>query len=350
MRDEQMYKQEIAKRLDKILPPSDIPALGEVYHGKVRDVYVQDEHIIMVATDNLSTFDHVMETLIPYKGIVLNMFAKRAFDQVKDILPSAMVDSPDPSVVVQKKLTNVWIEWVVRGYMWWRIAVAYETWERNFCGIELWDGLWSYEKLPTPLFTPTTKYEASDRNLTPEDVEALVGKEMADLVQQKAIALYARGAAVAKEKWFILIDTKYEFWTDEKGELYLIDEMHTPDSSRYCTVQEWEAKFPCIQQEMNTGKRENVSQLLSAKPELKLKEYSKQYIRDVVAQWWVTYKDGKIVADKFPKLTDEQIIEMVYRYVSTYEDLTWEVFDFSVLDEDPKERLMRNLKEWGYIT
>jgi phosphoribosylaminoimidazole-succinocarboxamide synthase len=107
MRDEQLYKQEIAKRLDKVLLTSDIPALGEVYHGKVRDVYVQDEKIIMIATDNLSTFDHVMETLIPYKGIILNMFAKRSFEQVKDILPSAMLDSPDPNVVVQKKLTNV---------------------------------------------------------------------------------------------------------------------------------------------------------------------------------------------------------------------------------------------------
>ena len=252
MRDEYGYKQQISKHLDMTLAPSDIAELGEVHHGKVRDVYFKDNTVIMVASDNLSTFDYVMEDLIPYKGIILNKFADWAFESVKDILPSAMIASPDPNVVIQKKLKNIGLEAVVRGYMRGRIAVAYEKGERDFCGLRLPEGLLSYEQLETPLFTPTTKYEKSDRNLTPADVEGILGKDLARVIQGKALALYMRGAELARTKGFILIDTKYEFGTDENNELYLIDEMHTPDSSRYCTVEEWETKFPVIQQEMST--------------------------------------------------------------------------------------------------
>lgn len=349
MRNEQAYKEEIKKRLDKTLAPGHITELGEVYHGKVRDVYMKDDKVIMVATDNLSTFDHVMENLIPYKWIVLNMFAHWAFESVKDIIPSAMLGSPDPNVVIQKKLKNVGVEGVVRWYVWWRIAVAYEKGERDFCWYTLPEWLIAYEQLEQPLFTPTTKYEKSDRNLTQADVEELVGKDMADLVREKALALYKRWAELAKKQWFVLIDTKYEFGLDENNVLHLIDEMHTPDSSRYCTVEEWNTKFPLIQQAMNDGHYANVSELITAHPHLKIKEYSKQFVRDVVAQWGVVYKDGKIVAEQFPVLTDEQVIEVVYRYVSTYEDVTWETFDFSILDEVPQERLMKNLREAGLI-
>merc|ERR1719174_519882 len=151
-------------------------------------------------------------------------------------------------------MKNLNVEFIVRGYVWGSMAGAYEKGDRNFCGLSLPNGLRRYQKLDTPLFTPTTKAEVGhDENMTMDEVEQLVGKEMAATAKDAALRLYQRGAELMRQRGLILIDTKYEFGLDEQGALHIIDEVNTPDSSRLCTVEEWETKYPKIEAEMKSG-------------------------------------------------------------------------------------------------
>merc|ERR1719222_75363 len=313
--------------------------------GKVRSIYFSGENVVMVTNDRVSAFDFILPNLIPFKGQVLNMISEWAFGQTKDIVPNALVENVDSSVVVQKKMKNLNVELIVRGYLWGSMAAAYEKGDRTFCGLKVPDGLNRFQKFQTPLFTPTTKAEVGhDENMTMDEVEKLLGKEVAAKAKDYAMKLYQRGSELMAKRGLILIDTKYEFGLDENGVLHVIDEVNTPDSSRLCTVEEWETKYPKIAAEMATGKHKNVTELLKAKPELKLKEFSKQYVRDALLEMGFDPAKDKAV----PKLAEAQVVECAYRYISIYEQITGSRFEFPAKME-PAKRVILNLQRAGML-
>lgn len=344
---EWQYKNLIKENLNTVLGEGVIPELGAVKKGKVRDIYFSGDNVIMVASDRVSAFDYTIPNLIPFKGAVLNKITKFAFDNTKDIVQNAVVgDDVDPNVVVQKALKNCGVECIVRGYLWGSMAASYEKGERSFCGLAIPDGLNRFQKFDTPLFTPTTKAEAGahDENMTMDEVKALVGDAMAEKLKDLSLKLYARGAELAAKQGLMFIDTKYEFGTDEKGELYVIDEINTPDSSRLCDIAEWTEKYPKIAAEMASGGYKNVTEVMAKKPEFKIKEYSKQYVRDLLLE--AGFKPGKTV----PTLTEEQVIESSFRYISVYERLTGEKWQFESNVMPAPQRVMANLQRCGLAT
>lgn len=345
---EKLYKDVIRKNLHNVLESGYIPELGNYKKGKVRDVHFAGEKIgspiVMVASDRVSAFDHILKEAVPYKGKVLNLLTKWAFDKTSDIIPNALVDQPSDNVLVQKMYKNVGFEFVVRGFVWGSLAKGYEKGEREICGLKLPEDLLRYEKLKEPLFTPTTKYDEHDENVTFATLEEELGKALAKEVRETALKLFARGSELAERNGFVFIDTKYEFGLDEKGNLYLIDEANTPDSSRYCTKNEYE-KFGKIQTEMKTGKYRNVSELISKQPVLKIAEQSKQFVRDVLTESGFTYGAS---GDNIPSLTEDQLIETSYRYITLYENLSGETFDFGD-DATINQKLVSSLLNNGYI-
>jgi len=342
---EQAAKAKIREYLDLTLPECYIPELGEQKQGKVRSIYFSGKNVVMVTNDRVSAFDYILPNLIPFKGQVLNMISEWAFGQTKDIVPNALVENVDENVVVQKKMKNLNVELIVRGYLWGSMAAAYEKGDREFCGLKVPDGLIRFQKFDPPLFTPTTKAEVGhDENMTMEEVEKLVGKDLANRAKDIAMKLYQRGSELMRKRGLILIDTKYEFGVDEKGVLHVIDEVNTPDSSRMCTVEEWETKYPKIAAEMKTGKFKNVTELMKAKPELKLKEFSKQYVRDALLEMGFDPTKDKSA----PKLSDDQVVECAYRYIRIYEQITGNVFQFPA-KMAPAKRIIMNLQRNGML-
>lgn len=339
-------KARIREHLQQTLPECFIPELGEGKKGKVRDIYFSGENVVMVTNDRVSAFDFILPNLIPFKGQVLNMISEYTMDATKDVIPNALVGNFDPSVVVQKKMTNLNVEFIVRGYLWGSMAAAYEKGDRTFCGLSVPDGLNRFQKFDVPLFTPTTKAEVGhDENMTMEEVEALVGKEMAHTAKDAALKLFARGQEVMANRGLILIDTKYEFGLDENGTLHVIDEVNTPDSSRLCDISEWETKYPQVASEMGTGKYKTVSDLLKEKPSLKMKEFSKQYVRDALLD--MGFDPAKHTSA--PQLTEDQVVECAYRYISIYQRMTDQTFVFPETKLDPAKRILINLQLKGVI-
>jgi len=338
-------KAKIREYLDLTLPECFVPELGEQKNGKVRTIYFSGENVVMVTNDRESAFDYILPNLIPFKGQVLNMISEWAFSQTSDIVPNALIQNVDSSVVVQKKMKNLNVELIVRGYLWGSMAAAYEKGDRTFCGLSVADGLNRFQKFDEPLFTPTTKAEVGhDENMTMAEVEKLIGKDVANKAKDIALKLYQRGSELMRKRGLILIDTKYEFGLDENGKLHVIDEVNTPDSSRLCTVEEWESKYPKIASEMGTGKYKNVTELLKAKPELKLKEFSKQYVRDALLEMGFDPTKDK----EAPKLSDDQVVECAYRYISIYEQITGKSFEFPAKME-PAKRIIMNLQRAGML-
>lgn len=343
--NEVAVKAKIREYLNLTMPECMIPELGEQKKGKVRDIYFHGENVVMVTNDRVSAFDYILPNLIPFKGQILNMISEWAFEQTKDIVPNALVSNVDESVVVQKKMKNLNVEFIIRGYLWGSMAAAYEKGDREFCGIKVPDGLNRFQKFDPPLYTPTTKAEVGhDENMTEAEVEKLIGKEMAQKAKDIAMKLYQRGAELANKRGLILIDTKYEFGVDENGVLHVIDEVNTPDSSRLCTVSEWETKYPKIEAEMKTGKYKDVSALLKAQPALKPTEFSKQYVRDALLEMGFNPEKDKSA----PKLSDDQVVECAYRYISIYEQITGNTFAFPS-KMDPAKRVVMNLQRAGII-
>jgi phosphoribosylaminoimidazole-succinocarboxamide synthase len=344
---EKIYKDRIRKNLANVLESGFVPELGRHKKGKVRDVHFASEKegspIIMVASDRVSAFDHQIAEPIPYKGRVLNLFAKWSFDNSADIIPNALIESPHPNVVIQKRYEVVGFEFVVRGYVWGSMAGAYEKGEREFCGIKMPEGLLRYQKLPEPILTPATKFGVTDENVSFEYVEKEIGIELAGRLRDAAIKLFKRAGEMVDKRGFVFLDTKYEFGKDTKGNIYLIDEANTPDSSRYCTKEEYR-KFEAVKKEMASGKYKNVSELLNKKPELKIEELSKQFVRDVLVESGFSYgSQGEV-----PHLSPDQVVETAYRYISLYENVTGETFDFGT-DTDVRQGLISSLTNSGYL-
>jgi phosphoribosylaminoimidazole-succinocarboxamide synthase len=220
------------------LRSTDFPELGERLEGKVRDIYLQRDCVVLVATDRHSSFDRII-AYVPGKGEVLNRLSAFWFEKTGDIIPNHVLAVPDPNVTVGKRCTPLPIEAVMRGYLsgvtgtslWTR----YEKGERDFGGFRLPDGMRKNEKLREPVFTPSTKDKEHDRNVTPREIveTGLLSRDLLDRVEDAARRLFARGQDLARARGLILVDTKYEFGLDAEGALTLIDEVHTPDSSRY---------------------------------------------------------------------------------------------------------------------
>jgi len=337
----EFIRKKVSENLGRVIKDAEIPGLEGGRRGKVRRVYsaadVHGENILIMATsDRVSAFDVVLDRAIPYKGAVLNAIAKWSFDQTKDIIPNALLSSPTPHIIIQKELTNIAFECVVRGYMWGSLATDYERGTREKCGITLEDGLLRYQKLERPVFTPTTKAETGhDQDVTFEEMAELMqenltrkgiavkGTKLAQQVRDASFKLYQRGDALAQRAGLSLVDTKYEFGIDQQGDLYLIDEIHTPDSSRYVELADWKEKWPSIKKRMEDENWSTVSELLIDYPELKVRELSKQLVRDVLIEHGYDPNSGQSAT-----LSDEDVIETAARYIELYERLTGKGFGF----------------------
>lgn len=283
------------------------------YRGKVRDVYFLDKYLILVASDRISAFDVILPRAIPYKGQVLNQIAARNLEAVRDIVPVWMVAVPDPNVSIGLKCETFPVEMVVRGYLAGHAWREYRSGKRQICGVSLPDGLRENDKLPEPVITPTTKaHEGHDEDISREEIisRGLVSEENYGQLEKYTLALFQRGTEIAAKSGLILVDTKYEFGYVD-GDIYLIDEIHTPDSSRYFYADVYD---------------ENQQKGLVQK------QLSKEFVREWLIANGFQGKEGQSV----PEMTDEKVNEISERYIELYEKFTGEKFerqnDASVLD------------------
>lgn len=307
-----------------ILKATDFGFLGPRTAGKVRDIYDQGDRLILITTDRHSSFDRIIAH-IPWKGQVLNQVSAFWFDQTKDIVPNHVIAVPDPNVTVARKCPPVAIEAVVRGYLtgvtdtaiWTRYAKG----ERHFGGIVLPEGMQKNQRLPQPLFDPTTKEATHDRALAAEQMiaEGFVTEALFERIRQTALALFARGQELAARHGLILVDTKYEFGTDADGRLVLIDEIHTPDSSRYWQLGSYETRFAAGEE-----------------PDY----FDKEFLRLWFREHSDPYGDAPL-----PEAPPHLVAELSRRYIQMYEQITGGTFHHG---ETPVlARIERNLKDYG---
>ncbi|MGP1582452.1 MAG: phosphoribosylaminoimidazolesuccinocarboxamide synthase [Porphyromonas endodontalis] len=281
-----------------------LPGQQSVYHGKVRDVYfLEGDLVAMIATDRISAFDVVLPAGIPYKGQVLNQIAAKQLDATADIVPNWKIATPDPMVTIGHKCEPFKVEMVIRGYITGSAWRAYQEGARSICGIPLAEGLRENQRFEHPIITPTTKAdEGHDENISREEIisSGLVSEEDYTLLEQYTQDLFARGSKIAEEMGLILVDTKYEFGKKD-GKIYLIDEIHTPDSSRYFYAEGFEERF---------AKGEPQRQL------------SKEFVRKWLTEQGFMGKEGQ----KVPEMTDEYCLRVSKRYIELYEHVTGEKF------------------------
>jgi phosphoribosylaminoimidazole-succinocarboxamide synthase len=294
-----------------------------LYIGKVRDVYnIKDQYLIMVVSDRISAFDVVLPRGIPYKGQVLNQIASKFLDATSDIVPNWKIASPDPNVTVGRMAEPYKVEMVIRGYVTGHAWREYREGKRSICGVPMPDGLKEHDRLPEPIITPTTKAaEGHDEDISKEEILAmgLVSKADYEKMEEYTRKLFQRGTEMAAEMGLILVDTKYEFGKRD-GQIMLIDEIHTPDSSRYFYADGYEER--------------------QAKGEQQ-KQLSKEFVR----QWLISNgfqgKEGQVV----PEMPDEFVKEVSDRYIELYENITGEKFvkaDTSRIEE----RILKNINDF----
>lgn len=294
-----------------------------VYHGKVRDVYsIGNDILVMVATDRISAFDVILPKGIPSKGQVLNQIAASFLDATADIVPNWKLATPDPMVTVGKKCEGFAVEMIIRGYLTGSAWRAYKGGCREICGVKLPDGMRENERFPEPIITPTTKAaEGHDEDISREDIIAkgIVSKEDYEQVEKYTRALFARGTEIAASKGLILVDTKYEFGKAD-GKVILMDEIHTPDSSRYFYADGYQEKFE------------------KGEPQ---KQLSKEFVRQWLIENGFMGKEGQQV----PEMTDEYCETVSQRYIELYEDITGKNF-VPCADEDLAARIEKNVSEY----
>ena len=300
------------------------PGQRSVYHGKVRDVYdINNDIMVMVATDRISAFDVVLPKGIPFKGQVLNQIAAKFLDASADVVPNWKLATPDPMVTVGLKCEGFRVEMIIRGYLTGSAWRAYEAGERTLCGVALPEGMKENQKFPTPIITPTTKAdEGHDENISKEEIiaQGLVSKEDYELMEQYTYKLFDIGTKIAAEKGLILVDTKYEFGKRD-GKVYLIDEVHTPDSSRYFYAEGYEEK------------------LAKGEPQRQL---SKEFVRKWLIEHTFMNQPGQVM----PVITDEYAQSVSDRYIELYEHITGEKFQKEESCEDIAARIEKNVTEW----
>ncbi|MCP1382327.1 phosphoribosylaminoimidazolesuccinocarboxamide synthase [Runella salmonicolor] len=279
------------------------PGQTSFYRGKVRDVYSFEKVVAMVASDRISAFDVILPRAIPFKGQVLNQIAAHFLAATADIVPNWLLEVPDPNVSIGKKCETYPVEMVVRGYLAGHAAREYKAGKRSVCGVTLPEGLKENDKLPTPIITPTTKaHEGHDEDISREQILArgIVSEAEYSQLEQYALALFARGTQMAAQQGLILVDTKYEFGHDE-GKIYLIDEIHTPDSSRYFYADVYDE-----------NQRNGLPQ----------KQLSKEFVREWLIANGFQGKEGQII----PEMSDEWVEQISARYIELFEKVTGKTF------------------------
>lgn len=293
--------------MSKALTKTDFnfPGQKSVYHGKVRDVYnINGEKLVMVATDRISAFDVVLPEGIPYKGQMLNQIAAKFLDATTDICPNWKLATPDPMVTVGVMCEGFPVEMIVRGYLCGSAWRAYKSGVREICGVKLPEGMCENQKFPTPIITPTTKAEMGmhDEDISKEEILAkgLATPEEYATLEKYTLALFERGTKMAAERGLILVDTKYEFGK-HNGQIYLMDEIHTPDSSRYFYSEGYEERFE------------------KGEPQ---KQLSKEFVREWLMANGFQGKEGQTV----PEMTPEIVNSISERYIELYEHITGETF------------------------
>ena len=281
------------------------PGQTDVYHGKVRDVYFIGEDLLcMVATDRISAFDVILPEGIPYKGQILNQIAAKFLEATRDIVPNWLLATPDPMVSIGYRCQGYPVEMIVRGYLCGSAWRAYKSGVREICGVKLPDGMRENEKFPTPIITPTTKAEIGthDEDISREEIIArgLVPEEEYKQIEQYALALFARGQEIASKHGLILVDTKYEFGR-HNGQVMLMDEVHTPDSSRYFYKEGYQERF---------------------EQGLPQKQLSKEFVREWLMENGFQGKEGQQV----PEMTPAIVGSITDRYVELFEGITGDKF------------------------
>ena len=280
------------------------PGQKGVYHGKVRDVYnINDELMVMVVTDRISAFDVVLPKGIPYKGQVLNQIAAKFLEATRDIVPNWMTAVPDPMVMAGVFCEPFPVEMIIRGYLTGSSWRTYKSGARSICGVPIPDGMREHERFPEPIVTPTTKAkEGHDEDISREEIinQGLISEEDYNLLEKYTRELFKRGSEIAAKMGLILVDTKYEFG-EKDGKIYLIDEIHTPDSSRYFYADGYEERFARGEQQ---------------------RQLSKEFVREWLMENGFQGKTGQQV----PFMSDEYAQSVSERYIELYEGITGEKF------------------------
>ena len=291
------------------------PGQKSVYHGKVRDVYTVGNQLVMVATDRISAFDHILPRAIPYKGQVLNQLAVHFLEATRDIVPNWLTASPDPNVSVGKAAIPFKVEMVIRGYLTGHALREYTAGKRMLCGVPMPEGMKPNQAFDEPIITPTTKAsEGHDEDISKEEILAagIVSSEDYAILEKYTRSLFKRGTDMAAERGLILVDTKYEFGKSE-GNIILIDEIHTPDSSRYFLAEDYKKDFA------------------NGQP---IKQLSKEFVREWLIEHGFQGKDGQ----KMPEMPDDFVWQITERYIDLYEKVTGKKF-IKADTKDVKERI-----------
>ena len=295
-----------------------------VYHGKVRDVYnINDNLMVMVATDRISAFDVVLPKGIPFKGQVLNQIAAKFLDATTDICPNWKLATPDPMVTVGLKCEGFRVEMIIRSILTGSAWREYKNGCRELCGVKLPDGMKENERFPEPIITPTTKAdEGHDMNISKEEIiaQGLVSAEDYAVMENYTRKIFQRGQEIAAKRGLILVDTKYEFGKRD-GKVYLIDEIHTPDSSRYFYAEGYEEK------------------LAKGEPQRQL---SKEFVR----QWLIEHNFMNEPGQVMPEITDEYAESVSDRYIELYENIVGERFERENSEGDIASRIEKNVSSW----
>ena len=301
------------------------PGQQSVYKGKVREVYnINDELLVMIATDRLSAFDVVMPKGIPYKGQILNQIATRFMELTKDIVPNWLIATPDPNVAVGHLCTPFKVEMVIRGYLSGHAAREYAAGKRTLCGVALPEGLKENDRFPEPIITPTTKadFGVHDEDISREAIleNGIVSQEDYEVLEKYTRALFQRGTEIAASRGLILVDTKYEFGKTKDGQIVLIDEIHTPDSSRYFYAEGY-------QERQDKGEAQ--------------KQLSKEFVR----QWLIANGFQGKEGQQIPEMTDEYIESVSDRYIELFENIIGEQFVKADIS-DIADRIEKNVLEY----
>lgn len=301
------------------------PGQQSVYKGKVREVYnINDELLVMIATDRLSAFDVVMPKGIPYKGQILNQIATRFMELTKDIVPNWLIATPDPNVAVGHLCTPFKVEMVIRGYLSGHAARKYAAGKRTLCGVALPEGLKENDRFPEPIITPTTKadFGVHDEDISREAIleNGIVSQEDYEVLEKYTRALFQRGTEIAASRGLILVDTKYEFGKTKDGQIVLIDEIHTPDSSRYFYAEGY-------QERQDKGEAQ--------------KQLSKEFVR----QWLIANGFQGKEGQQIPEMTDEYIESVSDRYIELFENIIGEQFVKADIS-DIADRIEKNVLEY----
>lgn len=303
------------------------PGQKSVYHGKVREVYtLENDILLMIVTDRLSAFDVVMPKGIPYKGQILNQIATQMMRDTEDLVPNWLIANPDPNVAIGKACEPFKVEMVIRGYLSGHAAREYKDGKRILCGVAMPDDMIENDKFPTPIITPATKAEKGDHDedISREDIlkHAIVSKKDYLILEDYTRILFQRGTEIAAKRGLILVDTKYEFGKTKEGEIVLIDELHTPDSSRYFYVEGYEERQ-------------------------KKAESQKQLSKEFVRQWLIQNNFQGLEGQELPIMSDTYIETVSERYIELFENITGKTFikaDVSNIDERIKENVLNYLK------